>query len=127
MLRGVVVMVLGTGCVLAPMGGAQRPSTPPPAGSSAPSSGTEPAGAVYHMDHGADFVGMPVADARAAAAQAGWTGTVEVYEETYDARCPAGAVCRFAPTDWKIKVGTMAQLYFYVNPALTISAPPPPQ
>ncbi len=68
------------------------------------------------MDLGPNFVGMTVAEAKAAANKAGWTGEIDVYQEAPEDPCKAGTVCRFAPSDWKIKIGTHAQLNFYVNP-----------
>ena len=95
---------------------ASRGVPPPP-----PRDDSEP---VYHMDHGPNFVGMTIPEARAAAAKFGWSGEIEILEQQpYDASCKAGTVCRSWPDSDEFKVKGMLQ--FFVNPTVTISAPPP--
>jgi hypothetical protein len=102
--------------------GAPTRGVPPP-----PPREEENSAPVYHMDKGPNFVGMTIPEAKTAAAKRGFVGQFEVHEEQpYDASCKAATVCSYKPDYWKMEHDPEDTIELYVNPTVTISAPPPP-
>jgi hypothetical protein len=81
---------------------------------------------VYHQADAPVLVGLSVAAAEARAKEHGWIGTFEVHEQPYDAACAAGTVCSIRPERWDWEIGSTDTIDIYVNPTLTLAAPPPP-
>ena len=69
--------------------------------------------------------GLSIAAATKLAQQTGFTGKVEVIEQSdFDADCKADTVCRVHPDHWELDQDRTLTLY--VNRKVSIGAPPPP-